>query len=96
MWLFPYSLLLISGLCHGSVRFNPSELYINIDEVESVQVIVENEIEHFKPGLVALKNERTFLANVDAYLSEMEIFDNGSWVGAFNVTGVFLGNLIEF
>jgi hypothetical protein len=91
MWLISCSLLIVTGLCHGSVHFSPSELYINIDEVELVQVIVENETEHYKPDLVAIYNERTYLANVDAYLSEVEIFDNGSWTGEFNVIGVFLG-----
>jgi len=92
MWLITYSLLLVSGLCFGSVQFRPSELRINIDEVELVQVIVENETD----SLVALFNERTYLANVDANLSEVEIYDNGSWSGEFKVTGVFLGkNVIK-
>jgi hypothetical protein len=61
--------------------------------MESMQVIVENETDSLKPdGLVALFNERPYLANVDSYLSEVENFNNGSWSGKFNVTGVFLGN----
>jgi hypothetical protein len=91
MWLITFLVLSVSGLCYGSVRFNPSELPINIEEVKLVQVIVENETEYYKSDMVALNNERTFLAKVDAYLSDVKVFDNGSWTGEFNVTGMFIG-----
>jgi hypothetical protein len=91
MWCAIFSLLLVSGLCYGSVRFSPKELTINIDEVALVQVMLQNETDHWKPAdLVALYNERPYLASVDAYLS-VEIIHNKSRLGEFNVTGVFLG-----
>jgi hypothetical protein len=76
-------------------NFIPSDLHVGIDEVKLVHVIIENSTSDAQQirenTIIFLRNERPNLAKADAVIRHVETFENGSWHGEFNVTGVFLG-----
>jgi hypothetical protein len=76
-------------------NFIPPDLHVGIDEAKLVHVIIENSTNDAQQlrenSIIFLRSERPNLAKADAVVRHVETFENGTWLGEFNVTGVFLG-----
>jgi hypothetical protein len=97
--LVPVLASAITDAVKWNIQFIPPDLRVAIDEVARVHVIIENstvDVTLTEKTTIKLHSERSNLASVDDFVSYVETFDNGSWHGQFNVTGVFLGNYFFF